>query len=182
MKKIIRSSAMIIIAISIIASSSLNAFAFSSTGYANANLSGRTVANLEARIWAGTGTLFNATSSSWAFNCSDRITGHQNSMKLNVNSVGHTLSVGISSSGLRGSITMTGQTSTMAQFSDSPRNGYYSGINTSNNEIVKPWWAYVTSMATYGFTDIWTLDAYSYQSIAIDTQQFNNQGHTTKYF
>lgn len=141
---------------------------------------GRSMADLEARIWISTGDAdmgvisaknhFDATSSSWVFNLMSGvyITNHVNSMKLNKTMYGVNLSV--NGSGVSGSITQND--GNIFAVSTPSANSYYRGLNVYNAclefNIVSMMLAAVTATSS--------------QQVYIDGQQFNNSADTTGYY
>lgn len=157
-------------------------FAYSSTNTERAYsyYYGRSMADIESRIWISTGGIsagfataknhFDATSSSWVFNLVSGvyITNHVNSMTLNKTMAGVELTV--EGSGVSG--TITNNDGNIFSMETPSANSYYRGMTVKNACLEFPWYA----------AQIASVTATSSQRVFIDGQLFSNSTDVTGYY
>lgn len=137
--------------------SSMTAMAMNDTATKDVYIMGKKVATIEARIWAGTGATFDATSSSWITNANVSIRNHVNQMELAAGGLGVGISVPTPAGSISVSYSNGNKTATFTTRAVSGSSATYRGINTYSNRVTGiGWWVNCSSM----------------QSLELDTQPF----------
>lgn len=134
-----------------------SAMAMNDTAKRDVYIMGKKVANIEARIWASTGGVFDATSSSWVNDSKVYIANHINEMKLASGGLNASITVPTKIANITVSYSNSNKTAIFTTKAVSGYSATYRGINTYSNRVSGfGWWVTCSSM----------------QSLELDTQPF----------